>query len=473
MLDLKQENKMGNLFKSKCYLWAIVFIWFVLGNILACKHKKNNHNFILVSLDTTRIDRLSLYGNERPVSPNIVELAKKGLVFDQAVTVTENTLISHASLLTGLYPAAHGTTYEENGTPLNQAYHTIAEDFLSTGHYQTAGFTAHGTWLNKKFNIDQGFQVFKSGFRSADVVLKEVEEWMIQMRDPTKPYFLFIHLFDPHSDRDGRPYQAPKPFFGRWTSNYKGKYHNWDEVNPNGSLFLTASNRDKISLNDEDIRHIRDQYDEGLAYTDNRICRFLNKYVNFEDTFVIITSDHGEEFKEHEYMLHSSLYDQVVRIPLIIIPPNRMQKKYNAHRRIKEQVRIVDIRPTILSMASLPEAKLCQGKNLNPWLIGDVYECPAGPAPFYHLALRWDGYKLYIKKNKYYFFNLRKDPEEKVNLIDQTKFSDCINNMKNILSQYAQEDKRIRENIEYLNENNKLIRTEEELKKLRSLGYIK
>jgi len=462
---------MKQIFNSKFYFIFLFIIFF--GLIPNCKKKTDQKNFILISLDTTRVDRLSLYGNDRPVSPNLVELSKKGLVFDQAVTVTENTLISHASLLTGLYPAAHGTTFKQDGVVLNQAYQTIAEDFLSSGLYQTAGFTAHGTWLNKKFGIDQGFQVFTSAFRSADVVLKEVEEWMTETRKPDKPYFLFIHLFDPHSDWDGRPYQAPEPFFGRWTSDYQGKYQDWKEMKPNGSHFLSAVNRFEITLTEEDIRHLRDQYDEGLAYTDDRICRFINEYVNFEDTFVIITADHGEEFKEHEFVLHSSLYDQVVRIPLIIIPPKDMQEKYNIPRRIKEQVRIVDIRPTILSMAHLPKARICQGKNLNPWLIGNIDECPCGPAPFYHLALRWEGYKLYKKSKKWYLFDLYKDPKELVNLINHPELSDRVKEMRNILSEYAQKDKEIRDNIELLSKENKSMYTEEELKKLRSLGYIK
>ena len=132
-------------------LRLILIILLLVGLVSSCHKKSDFKNFILVSLDTTRIDRLSLYGNKRPVSPGLVELSKKALVFDQAVTVTENTLISHASLLTGLYPAAHGTTYKDDGVPLDKAYRTIAEDFLSSGRYQTAGFAAHGTWLNKKF----------------------------------------------------------------------------------------------------------------------------------------------------------------------------------------------------------------------------------------------------------------------------------------------------------------------------------
>ncbi|HDK27286.1 MAG TPA: hypothetical protein ENG48_09425 [Candidatus Atribacteria bacterium] len=454
-------------------LRLILIILLLVGLVSSCHKKSDFKNFILVSLDTTRIDRLSLYGNKRPVSPGLVELSKKALVFDQAVTVTENTLISHASLLTGLYPAAHGTTYKDDGVPLDKAYRTIAEDFLSSGRYQTAGFAAHGTWLNKKFGIDQGFQVFKTGFRSADVVLKEVEEWLTKERDPNKPYFLFIHLFDPHSDWGGRPYEAPEPFLGRWTSNYKGRFQNWEKISPTGSNFLAAVNRGEITLTKEEILHIRDQYDEGLAYTDDRICRFLKSFVDYNKTFVIITSDHGEEFKDHDFMLHSSLYDQVVRVPLIIVPPVSLQEKYKIPRRIKEQVRIVDIRPTILSMAGLPKPEFCQGVDLNPWLIGKQDECPAGPAPFYHLALRYYGYKLYKLRKRWQLFDLRNDPEEKINLINLSEYKERIEMMREILSKYAQEDKNIRDKIKKLKKKSKSLYTKEELERLRSLGYVK
>ncbi len=395
------------LMEIKRFSLAFALILAVLAS--GCRKNEYKHpgnlNFILVSLDTVRLDRLSLYGNDRDVSPNLARLARRDLVFDQAVTVTENTLISHASLLTGLFPAAHGTTYLKNGVPLGQRYETIAEDFLNTGLYQTAGFAAHKAWLSSKFGMDQGFEVFSTGFRSADFVLKEAEEWL-KSRDRDKPFFLFIHLFDAHSDRDGRPYDAPCPFLHKWTGNYDGPWQNWDTISPNGSNFLAAVSKKEIMPGEGDIMHIRDQYDEGLAYTDHAICTFLEEFADFDNTFIIITADHGEAFLEHGSMLHSSLYDEIVRIPLIIIPPAPFADMYRSPGRIPDQVQIVDIRPTILSMAGLPQPLISQGTNLNPWLLGQVEECPAGPAPFYHNALRYNGYKLYIKGDKKMLFDL-------------------------------------------------------------------
>ena len=452
------------------YWMALVLI--LVAGLQSCTKTSKPKNFVLISLDTVRLDRLSLYGNKRPVSPKLVELSKRGLVFDQALTVTENTLISHASMLTGLYPAAHAATYANDGVPISDSYQTIAEDFLDSGEYQTAGFTAHGTWLNRKFGFHQGFQVFTSGFRSADVVLKEVEEWFKKKRDPEKPYFLFIHLFDAHSDWDGRPYQTVEPFLHRWTSDYKGRFQNWEEMNPNGSILLAGVNKGEVSLTKEEILHIRDQYDEGLAYTDDRICNFLNRHIDFDDTFVVITADHGEEFKEHDYMLHSSLYEQVVRVPLIVIPPRDMTRKYKIPRRIPDQVRIVDLRPTILDMAGIPKAQLCQGKNLNPWMLGREKDCPAGPAPFYHLALRYDGFKLYKRGAHYELFDLSRDAAEKVNLIHKETLTARVRKMKAIIHDYARKDREVRKIVEKMEKGNKSIYSKEDLERLRSLGYL-
>ena len=444
----------------------------LMGFFTGCGKVRRHPSFILISIDTTRVDRLGLYGNPRPVSPYLDAIGAEGLVFDQAVTVTENTLISHASLFTGLFPEAHGTTYKENGIPLSPSYKTIAEDFLSSGLYQTAGFTAHGGWLNKKFGMDQGFQAFSSGFRSADVVLKEAEDWYINQRDPEKPFFLFVHLFDPHSDADGRPYQVDQPFLGRWTSDPPERFKNWDKVSPNGSQFLIAVTEGKLALSEKEVKHIRDQYDEGLAYTDDRLGRFLAGYKNSDDLFVIITADHGEEFMEHNYMLHSSLYDPVVRIPLIILPPPSLNKRYKTPRRIQDQVRIVDLRPTILGMAGLPKPDTCQGENLVPWMTGRNKEFLSGPAPLYHHALRWKGWKLYFLKDSFHLYDLHTDPGEQIDLIDHPGQEKRIKEMKEILQKYAEEDREIRR-IFRSQKGKKPVLTAEEQEKLRSLGYIK
>ena len=444
----------------------------LMGILFGCGKGHTPPSFILVSIDTTRVDRLGLYGNPRPVSPYLDAIGAQGIVFDQAVTVTENTLISHASLFTGLFPAAHGTTYKENGVPLDSSYITIAEDFLSSGLYQTAAFTAHGGWLNKEFGMDQGFEVFSGGYRSADVVLKEAEDWFLNQRNPEKPFFLFIHLFDPHSDADGRPYQAPEPFLGRWTSNVPERFKNWEDVSPNGSRMLISVTEGDLSLTDEEIRHIRDQYDEGLAYTDDRLGSFLEKYINKQNLYLIVTSDHGEEFGEHEYMLHSSLFDPVVRIPLIILPPPSLSRHYNSPRRIQDQVRIVDLRPSLLGMAGLPKPEACQGKNLVPWLTGKRKESPPGPAPFYHLALRWKGWKLYNFKESYRLYDLGSDPGEQMDLFHRPDLGERVRDMKEILRRYTLEDIGIR-SIFKSYEGKGPVLTPEELEKLRSFGYIK
>ncbi len=455
---------------------CIILFTLIMSSITAgCRKPEpawpEQKNFILISLDTVRLDRLSLHGNERDVSPGLVRLSEKGLVFDQAVTVTENTLISHASLLTGLFPAAHGTTYLNDGVPLMPCYETIAEDFLSTGVYQTAGFAAHETWLNSKFGIDQGFEVFKTGFRSADIVLKEAEKWL-KKRNRKKPFFLFIHLFDPHSEAHGRPYDAPEPFLNRWTKDYEGPYQDWKDISPNGSAFLAAVTNKEIVLSEEDIIHLRDQYDEGLAYTDDAIVRFLENFVNPDNTFIIITSDHGEGFFEHGSMLHSSLYDEIVRVPLVIVPPSPLADLYDIPRRIADQVRIVDLRATLLSMAGLPDPKINQGADLNPWLLGNTAECPAGPAPFYHQALRWKGYKFYREGDKKMLFSLQEDPGENINIYGREELSSLAEEMEEILRDFTQKDERISRDAQKTGEENPLSYSEDELEKLRSLGYF-
>ncbi len=278
-------------------------------------------SFLLISIDTLRADHVGCYGYERDTTPHLDALAARGYRFDQCATVSENTLISHASMFTGLTAEAHGTTYVDDGRVLHDNYRTIAEDFRDAG-YQTAGFNSHGAWLNEAYGMAQGFETFVHGHDDADVLLPKVEEWL-EKRDRSKPFFVFLHLFDVHSDVVGRPYQAKPPHLGRWTSDYAGEFTDWETRKPSGSNFLNAVNAGTIELSPEDDRYLVDQYDEGLATLDERLGRFLDELDGEvkRTTWITVTSDHGEEFGEHGKYMHGTVFDGIQRVPLIVAPP--------------------------------------------------------------------------------------------------------------------------------------------------------
>ncbi len=384
--------------------------------LAACGEPARPPSLLLVSIDTTRPDHLGVYGYERDTTPALDALAAEALVFDQALTVSENTLIAHASLFTGLFPTTHGTTHRGDGWALHPAFSTIAEDLHGAG-YQTAGFAAHGDWLTEEFGVDQGFDTWVCAYRPADEVLADARAWLDE-RDPTRPFFLFVHLFDVHSDRAGRPYQAPAPFGGRWTSDYDGPWSQWSPDALGGSSFLRAVMDGDVEADQRGIAHLRDQYDEGLAWTDDQLGRFLASLAPAErdDTWIAVTSDHGEEFYEHERMLHSAFYDEIVRVPLILAPPRRRAQAFGVPRRVDGQVSLVDLRPTLGALLGLPSPDDAQGVDLSRWLSGELSTCPAGPVPFYRFGLRHQGFKLVFDRGGPRLFDLTADPAEQHDL---------------------------------------------------------
>jgi len=320
-------------------VWSLV-AGVALSTLLGCSKPPRRPSFLLVSIDTLRADRLGCYGYERDTTPTLDALAARGYRFDQCATVSENTLISHASMFTGLDAEAHGVTHLDGGRILHANFRTIAEDFRDAG-YQTAGFNSHGAWLNEAFEMHQGFDVFVHGHDDAEALLAKVDEWLDGL-DQDRPFFLFVHLFDVHSDAAGRPYAADPPFFGRWTGDYTGAWKDWVDRDPSGSSFLNALNDGEVAWAAEDAAFLSDAYDEGLAQLDATLGRFLDgSLARMDDAWVTITSDHGEEFGEHGRFMHGTPYDGVQRVPLLIVPPALERDRLGEARALSPQVTIL------------------------------------------------------------------------------------------------------------------------------------
>jgi len=376
----------------------------------------------VISIDTTRPDQMSLYGYERQTTPFIDELAAQGVVFEEAVTVAPNTLIAHASLFTGLFPMAHGVDPGNGGKALPEGSTTLAEDFLAAG-YETAGFVAHGDWLNERFGMSHGFEQFVTGYRPAREVLAEASEFL-EHRDRGRPFLLFLHLFDVHSDEFSRPYDAPDGLRGRFTSGYEGPLRDRGEGELGGSLLLHSIGEGKVSVGDDDIAYLRGQYDEGLSGLDAELGSFLGRHADeVDDAYTVLLSDHGEEFMEHGRMLHGTFFDEVMRVPLIITPPSDRRHPLGPPREVPWQFSLVDLRPTLLALAELPEPAHSQGANWLPWLSGAVGSPPIAPAFLGGEGVRYRGLK-YMSGSvlRAQLYDIVNDPGERQNLIDDPRF---------------------------------------------------
>jgi arylsulfatase A-like enzyme len=289
-------------------------------------------NVILISIDTLRADHLSCYGYERNTSPALDELAGSGVLFEEVLASSPWTLPSHVSMVTSLSPATHGCSLV-GGAKLQKRIATLAEILRNQG-YRTHAITTI-LYLTGTYGFDQGFdRLVALGHRArAGRVTDEAVDWVRRHRD--ERFFLFLHYYDPHSD-----YAPPAAYRQRFDPGYEGPI--------DGSVPNLLEVEDRMS--EADLRHLVALYDGEIAYVDDQLKRLLDEIKGMglrENTVIVLTADHGEEFREHGGFGHGfTLYDEQLRVPLLISWPGRLQ----GGRRVKGPVQLIDIVPTLIEM---------------------------------------------------------------------------------------------------------------------------
>jgi arylsulfatase A-like enzyme len=335
-------------------------------------------SLILVSIDSLRPDHLGCYGHGRDTSPFLDSLADRGVRFESAVSTTSWTLPSHASLFTGLLGPTHGLV--DNGLSLSPDHLTLAELLAGEG-YETAGFFG-GPYLHPTFGLGQGFTTYRSCMGTTpddaggaavrtsamapdapshrDVTgprtRERVREWAASRAEPDAPYFLFLHLWDVHYD-----FVPPEEYAALFVDPaYDGP--------ADGRLMTNDAIRPGMSARDLD--HVKALYDAEIRFTDDvlrGIVADLEGLGMMEDTALVVTADHGEEFLEHGQKGHNkTLFDEVLRVPLIVVWEGRVP----AGRVVADQVQLVDLMPTLAAMAGFRGEVPGQGRDLAPLLTG-------------------------------------------------------------------------------------------------------
>ncbi|MHC5209188.1 MAG: sulfatase [Planctomycetota bacterium] len=311
-------------------------------------------NVLLISIDTLRADHLGCYGYERPTSPRLDELARAGVVYGQVVSPSNWTLPSHASLLTGRMPARHALL--DDGVRLDAGVPTLAEGMRAAG-YHTLGVVAH-VYVSRAFGLERGFDVFDDGLiagGTTNPVAAQVVDRVLAHVDeaPPGPLFLFVHLFDPHWS-----YTPPAPWDTAFTDpDYAGPM--------DGSYARMIGVEDPgAPIHRADLDQLVALYDGEIASTDAQIGRLLDGLVErglLEDAVVVVTGDHGEEFKDHGALGHGkTLFEEQLRVPLILaghpgLPPGT---------RREDPVSTVDIAPTLLALAGAERRADLFGRDL-------------------------------------------------------------------------------------------------------------
>lgn len=418
---------------SQAVVSAAVFA-LLLAWCTACRPRADERppNILLVSIDTLRADRVGAYGYERPTTPAIDALAKRGVVFEQAYSPAASTLLAHGSLLTGLQPDVHGLLAIDD--TLSEEIATLAQRLRSAG-YRTGAFVNSG-WLAPRVGLDRGFVSYDFSHdlarirvpgairfgRDAEETNEAVFAWLEDY--PWSHFFLFVHYFDVHSDWKDLPYDAPDDWQRRFAEPKPRGFRSGDEE-VRASEYLARMNERGVGWSTADRTYVESLYDAGVGYTDAALGDLIEKLRELEmldDTLVIVVSDHGEEFQEHGQVLHDQVYEEHVRVPLVLaFPPRDARVETYAGSRVQGAVEIVDVVPTVLDYLDLKASAGLQGRSLLAALDGEgeaerriVVRTQSGG----QLAVREGRYKLVQIRDsgRTLLFDLRADPGEQVDL---------------------------------------------------------
>jgi choline-sulfatase len=308
-------------------------------------------NIVLITIDTLRADHCSVYGYGLRTTPRLEKLAREGARVRTAYVPLPSTGPAHASLFTSRYPLAHQVL--KNGHVLAAEYPVLAEVLAGAG-YRTAAFVSSFV-LDDRFGYGQGFESYDDDFRGADSSYRSMKSWegfevpgefdrranetteraisWLRENGRRGSFFLWIHYMDPHE-----PYDPPEP----WRKKY---------VEP--------------TMGRRNLRRAVALYDAEIAFTDGEVGRLLDALDDTsppEATLVVVTADHGEELVEHGFMGHGApLYEETLRVPLLV----RWSERIPAGSVIQGPVEIVDVMPTILGLAGISPGELfLQGRDL-------------------------------------------------------------------------------------------------------------
>lgn len=433
-----------------------------------CARETGRPNVILISLDTTRADHLGVYGYERETAPNLSRLAGEGVVFEQAYTQAPWTVASHMSVFTSLYPPVHKVAHL---TPQSATVKLLPEILRDAG-YATAGFVAP---VLDGYGFAKGFDHYSHPhrYRSAEIMIHQALEWLAG--DPAEPvlhrqpFFIFLHLFDPH-----HTYDPPWPFDTAFLSSYRENI-----------LELSASHpfSQEKNLSPDELFEVVALYDGEIAYTDWALGRFFDqlKELNvYDNSLIAVMGDHGEGFLEHGLMNHgNSVYQELGWIPLILrFPDGRFRG-----RRVKSPVQLIDLTPTILDYLGQGQPTISQGLSLLAAIEEDE---PSADYVFTYVGYAesiHDGSWKLIKnppyrvkmiprsaKAQYELYDLANDPEERNNLAAENP--EKVESMARAMERMDETNQEIGDRINAELGVRPMELTEEQKERLRALGYI-
>ncbi len=425
------------ILSTRVRIGSIVLLGLLAASFIWHKSTERPLNVLLITLDTTRADRLGCYGYSPASTPVLDRLAKKGVLFERAYAPVPLTLPSHASMLTGLYPPEHGL--RNNGkAALSPGLPTLATELQASG-YETGAFVAAFV-LDHKFGLQRGFDTYDDDlslsdhsldghhqYRDGSLVIDAALKWLRPRIQTRKPFFCWVHLFDAHF-----PYLAHEDRFGNQFADRP--------------------------------------YDAELAYVDGQLDRLISTLERsgaLDDTLIVVVGDHGESLGEHGELTHSmTVYDATLRVPFLMVSPTEGRPGH----RVAEPVSLVDLAPTVLDQLGRRPIANATGRSLRSALRGEtlpILPCYAETDEPYH-AGHWSPLRAiitskwkYIRSPRPELYDLIADGSELRNLA--TEMPDQVHQLEGDLAEWeARMNESLADNVAL---------TEQERRALTSLGY--
>jgi choline-sulfatase len=459
---MSQPN--NNCGESMLALLASILLWLSLPVLVGCSVERPR-GVVLIVVDTLRADHLGVYGYSRDTSSRLGRWAKDGMVFERALATAPWTLPTFGSILTGRLPTGHGAGYRGEGgvrprsTRLDQSIPTLAEQLQQAGF--VTGAIVNNPWTKPRFGLNRGFETYdfqatsNRRQRRAAKVVDLATSWIDAHQD--RPFFLLVHLFDPHMT-----YDPPPSVRGTFTDAFEGRY----------TLPVYAPQQIRARANDvtdDERAFITAAYDEEVVYVIQELDRFfagLEERDLFRQLLVVLTSDHGEELFDHDSFEHGhSVYQELLHVPLVVWGPSVRSG------REAMPVSVIDISPTILEAVGVSGesgflsrsvwSRLTAGDRLSPRPLvaeGILYGSERKAIIEWPLKLELD-----VAGDSSRLFHLESDPEERTDLAASEV--EAVRHLEERLHSLlaAARSGEAPEEVEL---------DEETLEELRSLGYI-
>lgn len=411
---------------------AIITILLINFTVIPLKAQQDynykDYNLVIIGFDALRAKNLGCFGYRRQTSPNIDNFAKESILFKNAISASSWTLPSFMSWFTSLYPSQHTlvnkysklTDTEQILAKLPENIYTLAQVLKENG-YSTAAFTGDAG-VTGHFGYNRGFDTYydKVTFGGFDTTFPLSLEWL--NKNKGKKFFLFIHGYDTHGKYNLASGFKSKFSPPRYTGRYKGTVE--EQVNLRNLIL----DQKPLDFTTQDIEFWRAWYDGKIYEADKRFGNFLAEFSKLgllDKTIIVVASDHGDEYCDHKGFDHGlTLYDELIHVPLIIRIPAQKTSS------IKEQIRTIDIMPTVLELLQINLGKnikeQIKGTSLVPLIQGKPIRLDAFSETDYLLQTfkrslrKSNGWKFIydLKNQERELYNLNTDPAENKNLTE-------------------------------------------------------